>query len=681
MKTTKRTFIMLLLVLLATGATQSAEKQAAAVSNTRTASCLVKIRCDPAILPLSYETIDYLLHSSGVGGKAARDILNISPNQAYDLFTIEYVQLGASDDLGGVGIPPSPWRAGRSGIGDGSEMSEYDEMMMEKERGKTSIMQPGNSSSTARSRSSSRRTTASRTQPTTGSSYSSRRRGRGGDYYGYIATPSTPQQRIGIATTVSAAPTEKQTYLFSLSVDLPEEVKPAAKEFMKALVDNLRESLHEAYQVYSRDLEILLEDAESQRDHAQSQLAKAIEQTKAIVRAPAIGLDSVDVAVYEQLEQIVDLSNLTSSTSFVDVIEELENSVDPPLQIQPNWKDLLENGEVEQTTPAGMDPLASIKLRKALEVLLAGVSGDFAELKYVVDEGVILIATEATLPSKMVPRVYEIPALAYSAGAAKNLVRIIQEAIEPESWYDTSDTGEGTISVYLDKKLAILQTYEIHQKIQKFLQTITIDVPAGTPLDIPVEIHLNEKNNLLREKQNLEMELARLQGRMPAIEEQIKRINMEIREKVQEDQVSEELRKILAMQIKYLEGVKKLVDDGDINGGVADAEEKIARAKIELARRNEQIGTFAGTDQLAKFSNELAMLAIDMAEQKAMLEIVSNQLNLTEQQLTASTILDPQVSKIRFAVRAFEIADRRVNELNTLALNVQPPTVSVLGAE
>ena len=157
---------------------------------------------------------------------------------------------------------------------------------------------------------------------------------------------------------------------------------------------------------------------------------------------------------------------------------------------------------------------------------------------------------------------------------------------------------------------------------------------------------------------------------------------MEIREKVQDDQVSEELRKILALQVNYLEGAKKLVDEGAVSdAGLADAEEKLARARIELAIRSEQIGASAGTNQLAKFSNEMAMLAIDMAENKAMLEIVSDQLNRTEQQLTTANIFDPQVSQIRLAVRAFEIADRRVNEFNTLALNVQLPTVSVLGAE
>jgi len=454
---------------------------------------------------------------------------------------------------------------------------------------------------------------------------------------------------------------------------------------MNALVDNLRQALTNAYNAYEEKLQNLLQFAESRRDHAQSQLAKAIEQTKAIWQAPAIRQNPADAAVYERLEEIVDLSDLEAGLSFVEVIEMLSNSVEPPLQIQPNWRDLLENAEVEPTTPAGVDPLTGIKLRKALEVLLAGVSSEFAELKYVVDEGVILIATEDSLPSKMVPLVYEIPALAYSAGGAKDLIDAIRETIEPESWFDLSDIGEGTITPYPSqqpKNLAILQTYEIHRKIQEFLQNITIDIPAGTPLEVPEEILLSEKSNLLREKQDLEMELARLQGRIPAIEEQIKRINSEIDEKVHADQVSEELRKILAVQEKYFEEVKILADTGTVSSSdLADAEEKLARAKIELARRREQIGTTAGTNQLTKFSNELATLAIDMAEKKAMLEIVSNQLNRTEQHLTASTILDPQVSQIRLAVRALEIADKRINELNTLSLNVQPPTVSVLGAE
>ncbi|MBW7990499.1 MAG: hypothetical protein FVQ84_10845, partial [Planctomycetes bacterium] len=125
-----------------------------------------------------------------------------------------------------------------------------------------------------------------------------------------------------------------------------------------------------------------------------------------------IGLDPLDAAVYEQLNKIVDLVDLTPGMSFGEVIEMLETSVQPPIQIQPNWKDLLDNAEVEQATPAGMDPLTGIRLRKAIEILIAGVTssqlGEFGELTYSVDEGVVLIGTLDMLPPKMVSRVYDI---------------------------------------------------------------------------------------------------------------------------------------------------------------------------------------------------------------------------------------------------------------------------------
>ncbi|MHC4728462.1 MAG: hypothetical protein ACYS17_14675, partial [Planctomycetota bacterium] len=125
-----------------------------------------------------------------------------------------------------------------------------------------------------------------------------------------------------------------------------------------------------------------------------------------------IGLDPLDSFVYEQLEKVVDLSELSPGMSFGEVIEMLKISVDPPIQIQPNWKDLLENAEVEQATPAGLDPLTGIKLRKAIEILIAGVTssqlGEFGELTYVVDEGVVLIGTLDVLPPKMVQRVYDV---------------------------------------------------------------------------------------------------------------------------------------------------------------------------------------------------------------------------------------------------------------------------------
>jgi beta-lactamase regulating signal transducer with metallopeptidase domain/type II secretory pathway component GspD/PulD (secretin) len=148
-----------------------------------------------------------------------------------------------------------------------------------------------------------------------------------------------------------------------------------------------------------------------------------------------IGLDPIDKAVHEQLEKIVDLSNLSPGMSFSEVIEILENSVEPPVQIQPIWKDLLENAEIEPATPAGLDPLPHIKLRKALEILLTSVTstqlGEFGELTYIVDQGVILIGTELMLTPRMLKLVPEPSDLVETAtDAAKasheNIKQIVQ---------------------------------------------------------------------------------------------------------------------------------------------------------------------------------------------------------------------------------------------------------------
>ncbi len=58
---------------------------------------------------------------------------------------------------------------------------------------------------------------------------------------------------------------------------------------------------------------------------------------------------------------------------------------------------------------------------------------------------------------------------------AENLRSLIQESIDPESWYELSDTGEGTIMVYPQqqpRKLAIFQTPEVHTRIEEMLNQL-----------------------------------------------------------------------------------------------------------------------------------------------------------------------------------------------------------------
>jgi len=58
---------------------------------------------------------------------------------------------------------------------------------------------------------------------------------------------------------------------------------------------------------------------------------------------------------------------------------------------------------------------------------------------------------------------------------AQCLVQLVQESIEPDGWFDLSDTGEGTITPYptqSPKKLAVYNTHEVHREIDNLLKAL-----------------------------------------------------------------------------------------------------------------------------------------------------------------------------------------------------------------
>lgn len=229
----------------------------------------------------------------------------------------------------------------------------------------------------------------------------------------------------------------------------------------------------------------------------------------------AIGQDPANAAVYKQLAEMVDLSMLTPDTSFSSAIEILKKSVDPALKIIVMWGDLLDNADIEPTTPINMDAVEAIPLSAALGLMLQSVSGGFAELGYSVENGIITIATVYSLPSKLETLVYDITDLLGrradyrtqpptgggggsssldnvsggfqdSGGGDDNLNRdtltqeaeeragglvvLIQRTVDPESWEELG--GEGSITIYGTKKLIVRQTSEIHGKIDKLLEKL-----------------------------------------------------------------------------------------------------------------------------------------------------------------------------------------------------------------
>ena len=235
MEATKQIVILLVLILLTSAPAQSANGAAAAdISNTRTASCVVKITSNPMILPLDDATIDYLLHSTGIGGRIAREVLNISSDQVSDIFKIETL-------AGATGrILPEDSSQRTEVRGQKSELLSFEQL----------------------------RTAA------------------------------------------------EQTILFRLSVELGGDVKPAAEEFMDALVDNLRSTLIKAFEDYKLRFGNQLKLAEQEATSAETGLREKQKTLRDISRSRVLDHDKILADIY-RLRQSVQTAKMNQASNQV----------------------------------------------------------------------------------------------------------------------------------------------------------------------------------------------------------------------------------------------------------------------------------------------------------------------------------------------------------------------------
>ncbi|MBW8040329.1 MAG: hypothetical protein FVQ85_10050 [Planctomycetes bacterium] len=282
MKTIKPAVILLALVLLIAAGAQSAEKSTAPkISNTRYASCLVKVTSDPSVMPLNDIIIEYLMHSSGVVRKAVREVLDISPEIPIPSRLVQIEEVFAGDSaLGGIGIPLGTTVPGRR------------------------------SPTTARTPTPSRTPTARTARPgSTGTPTTTRR----------PTTPSRTTRRTPTVTQPLPSAGE-QTILFRLRVDLSistdEPIKPAAEEFMFALIENLRSALRGAFDQYSAKLNKQLKLADEEADRAEHELV----QMQRILRDIS---GSRDLSRYAILKNISSLRQILQSAKMKRASDEM----------------------------------------------------------------------------------------------------------------------------------------------------------------------------------------------------------------------------------------------------------------------------------------------------------------------------------------------------------------------
>ncbi|HSW01117.1 MAG TPA: hypothetical protein VLI39_13155 [Sedimentisphaerales bacterium] len=324
---------------------------------------------------------------------------------------------------------------------------------------------------------------------------------------------------IASPPSVAPLPAGTQTALFDLHVHLDNDVGPVAKEFGEALIENLCAELRKAVTAHRDKLKRQLEEAESQRKTFRTELQDAIRRgpfasTEPILRDPR------DQACHERLRQDIDFSRVTKQTPVAEAFDILRHAVDPPLNLVVLWRDLLDNANVEPSSPAQIDGPASVQLAAALRSLLDAITdllaaGDEYRVDYVIDGGAITIATRAGLPRpKLETRVYNLPPLLRTADRVPELAALIRETTEPQSWRGAGlGSSHGTVVPSADGRLIVSQSRETHIKIQDLLAKVTVDIVVSLPGEASQETLAERLEFLLPYREQLEQELDRLQER------------------------------------------------------------------------------------------------------------------------------------------------------------------------
>ena len=402
-----------------------------------------------------------------------------------------------------------------------------------------------------------------------------------GGYYGYGARTDSETRQI-----------TEQRVTIRLSVGLPDGVKPVAREFLNALVDNLRRSLMAVHEQHVRNIDELRINAISKREDAERRLAQAA------------GTSSPDEArIREQLDQMINFSAVTAQTPLKEAIEILKNSVVPVLPIVVQWN-ALESVRILPNDPAGIDGLPAMRVGTALDLLVKG----FDKLGYRIQGGVIFVAPGHSLQQS-------------GASAAK-----------PKDQAD-------------------------------------------------VRILAARKNELARTIQSLELDLAGMQARRQAIQKQMATAEAEANDRLANDAVTQELEKLMQLSTTQFERLKQLVDTGRLSQTeLAQGQESVARARVELARRREELTKSVSGSRLEQFNTELSRMTIDEAEKQTQLGILSNQLDEVQRQLVQASTFDPEAVRTRIAEETLETINCRIGELETRLATLQPPTVVMLGA-
>jgi hypothetical protein len=680
MGTSKHVVVLLAMTLgglLAAGQDQAAASAPSSqpkASNTRSASCIVRITVDPTIMPLSLENIESLLHSSGVAVKAGREVLGLNEMQVFNLplLKVEWLNASSAPRPSGARSSQQMGRGGPDeemmrqmeqiyGADTTRQMNAAPDQQKKEEaqaRAEQSVMvarNPGESDVAYRVRLNQLRAVRAAQQEA---------KARGAESMGGIGGMGG----VGMGGGVFSAQEPSTT---------PSRVPGESDVAYRTRLNQLR--------------------AVQQAQRAQQQAVRSMGNR-------GMGMGGGMMAGYGGMgfygapgsaRQGEGVEQTATVQLVVDLPEDVPPRADEFLQeVISNFQNSLSQAYERYVVDLRRWLNRAGDQRHAAEAALEGAADDSAatqEVRRRLDTMVDLSALNPQMPLNDA-----VELLKKSVDPPLNIVVLWKDVetnllVQPSSPANLEGSPRTKLRTALD--LLVKGLYDGSAKPMWKIRDDTIVIGTAATLGQAQEaagqsqveadaVNLaGERSELARRIQALELDLAGLDARQKAVREQIAATQAAANQRLAEDSVTRELQRLLATSEDTLAQLKKAADAGRASMvDVSRGEEGVAKARIDLARRQEELTRQAGGGQLEEFTKELSRMAIDKAEKEAQLQIVRKQLDEVQKQLMQALTFDPEAARLRLAQEALDITGRRVAELQTQIANLQPPTVLVIGA-
>ncbi len=258
----------------------------------------------------------------------------------------------------------------------------------------------------------------------------------------------------------------------------------------------------------------------------------------------------------------------------------------------------------------------------------------------------------------------------YLAETCKQLMRVIEE----QARADVAAQGERMKAA----DAAVAAATKHYAELQAQRDAMVIEFGG---VGLSTEEVRGQLANRANEHREIQSRLSATEAEREAITRLIAESEAMVANRLREDPVLEELSRIVALReadMKRLEDLLKAgtASDSDLNDSVA----RLAEARIEMARRREEVARGVGEERLTQLNQQLARLPIESGELQARLGSVAGDMDRLQKAL-------PMVARFEREIRLpLEAAEgslgqtiRARDELRARLDSARPPQITILG--